>query len=146
MYSQSDLEVQMRFIDSLTPDPDYIRAVYELLLRWKDRLKSVSLDDLRAQLSFKNKSDQRLETSSNMLDRWGVIRWPNRRLDLLVFERDLTAEDLTPELWAARRKQLQTKLLSLVQWFRGDECRKVAIYKYFGWSGGEKDCGLCDRC
>jgi len=146
LYSQNDLEVQMRFIDSLTPDPDYVRAVYDLLLRWKDRLKSLSLDDLRAQLSFKNKSDQRLETSLNLLDRWGVIQYPNRKLGLVTFERPLTPEDLTPELWQGRRKQLQSKLLALVQWFRGKECRKIAIYKYFGWEGPEKDCGLCDVC
>lgn len=146
LYSQNDIEVQMRFIDSLTPDPDYVRAVFDLLVRWKDRLKSVSPDELRSQLSFKNKSDQRLETSLNLLDRCGVIRWPNRRLDQLTFERDLTPDDLTPELWQARRKSLQTKLLSLVQWFRGEECRKTSIYRYFGWDTGGKACGLCDVC
>jgi ATP-dependent DNA helicase RecQ len=146
LYCQNDLETQMRFIDSLTPEPDYVRAVYELLVRWADRLQAVSMDDLRAQLSFKNKFDQRLETAMNLLDRWGVIRWPHRRLDQLVLERPLTPEDLTPELWLARRKALQTKLHSLVQWFRSEECRKVTIYRYFGWDGPEKDCGLCDRC
>lgn len=146
LYAQADLETQMRFIDSLTPDPDYVKAVYELLVRWSDRLLTVKMDDLRAQLSFKNKSDLRLETAMNLLDRWGVIRWPHRRLDQLSIERPLSPEDLTPELWQARRKQLQTKLHALVQWFRGEECRKVAIYHYFGWQGSEKDCGLCDRC
>lgn len=146
LYAQSDLETQMRFIDSLTPEPDYVKAVYELLIRWKDRLTTVKLDDLREQLSFKNKYDQRLETAMNLLDRWGVIRWPHRRLDRLSIERPLTPEDLTPELWLARRKQLQTKLHALVQWFRGEDCRKVAIYEYFGWQGSAKECGLCDRC
>ena len=42
----------MRFIESLTPDPSYIRAVYNLLVSWKDRLQSVQLDDLREQLSM----------------------------------------------------------------------------------------------
>jgi ATP-dependent DNA helicase RecQ len=146
LYSQGDLETQMRFIDSLTPEPDYVKAVYELLVRWSDRLLAVKMDDLREQLSFKNKYDQRLETAMNLLDRWGVIRWPHRRLDQLSIERTLTPEDLTPELWQARRKALQTKLHALVQWFRGEECRKMTIYKYFGWDGPEKACGLCDRC
>lgn len=145
LYSQSDLETQMRFVDSLTPDPDYIRATYDLLVKWKDRLPSLHLDDLRAQLSFKNKKDFRLETALNQLDRWGVISYPQRKLDRLEIERPLTAEDLTPELWKKRREQLHRKLLSLVQWFRSDECRKVGIYRYFGWDNS-KPCGFCDRC
>lgn len=145
LYSQSDLETQMRFVDSLTPDPDYIRATYDLLLKWKDRLQGLALDDLRAQLSFKNKKDFRLETALNQLDRWGVISYPQRKLDRLTFERPLTAEDLTPELWEKRRDQLNRKLLSLVQWFRAEECRKVGIYRYFGWNNSEP-CGFCDRC
>jgi ATP-dependent DNA helicase RecQ len=146
LFEPSDLETQMRFIDSLTPDPSYVKAVFDLLKRWQDRLQSLKLDDLREQLSFKNKSDQRLETSLNLLDRYGVIEWPGRRLDRLTIERELTGEDLTPELWAARRQQLQKKLLSLVQWFRSEECRKVGIYRYFGWHVDLKPCGFCDRC
>lgn len=145
LYSQSDLETQMRFVDSLTPDPDYVRAVYDLLEKWKDRLTTARLDDLREQLSFKNKKDYRLETALNQLDRWGVISYPQRKLAKLTIERPLTVDDLTPQLWKARRDQLHRKLLSLVQWFRAEECRKVGIYKYFGWDN-TKPCGYCDRC
>lgn len=145
LYSQNDLETQMRFVDSLTPDPDYLRALFSLLEKWKDRLQSLRLDDLREQLSFKNKKDFRLETALNQLDRWGVITFPQRKLDRLTIERPLTNEDLTPELWNARRMQLHKKLLGVVQWFRSEECRKVGIYRYFGWDNAE-DCGFCDRC
>lgn len=145
LYSQADLETQMRFVDSLTPDPDYVRATYDLVVKWRDRLQSIGLDDLRAQLSFKNKKDYRLETALNLLDRWGVITYPQRRLDRVTIERALTADDLTPELWKQRRDQLNRKLLGLVQWFRSEECRKVGIYRYFGWDRTEP-CGRCDRC
>jgi len=146
LYCQSDLLTQMGFVDSLTPDPIFIRAVYELLVRWRDRLKSLSLDDLRAQLSFKNKRDYRLETALSFLDRWEVIRFAHRRLDQLEILRELTEEDLSAELWEARRQQLQRKLLSVVQWFRSEECRKVGVYRYFGWDGSIVHCGFCDRC
>ncbi len=145
LYAQSDLETQMRFVDSLTPDPDYVRAVFSLLEKWRDRLPSLRLDDLREQLSFKNKRDYRLETALNQLDRWGVITYPQRKLDRLTIERPLTDEDLTPELWNQRRQQLHKKLLSFVQWFRSEECRKVGIYRYLGWDHAEA-CGHCDRC
>jgi ATP-dependent DNA helicase RecQ len=145
LYCQNDLETQMRFIDTLTPDPSYVKAVYDLLTAWKNRLNVLKLDDLRAQLSFKNKKDFRLETALSFLDRWEVIRFPHRRLDRLEFLRELTDEDLTPELWQARRRQLQKKLLSVVQWFRAPECRKVGIYNYLGWPD-QTPCGRCDRC
>jgi ATP-dependent DNA helicase RecQ len=145
LYAQSDLETQMRFIETLTPDPSYVRAVYDLLLKWKDRLNVLRLDDLREQLSFKNKSDYRLETALSFLDRWEVIRYPGRRLDRLEFVRSLTEEDLAPELWQARRLSLQKKLMAVVQWFRSEECRKVGIYRYLGWPDSAP-CGFCDRC
>src|SRR6185312_16004880 len=63
LYEQEDLATQMRFIETLTPDPSFVRAVFKLLGDWKDRLPTLSLDDLRAQLSFKNKKDFRLETT-----------------------------------------------------------------------------------
>jgi ATP-dependent DNA helicase RecQ len=112
---------------------------------WKDRLNVLRLDDLREQLSFKNKKDFRLETALSFLDRWEVIRYPGRRLDRLEFLRELAPEDLAPELWQARRLSLQKKLLSLVQWFRSEECRKIGIYSYFGRDPGPR-CGFCDRC
>lgn len=146
LYAQNDLETQMRFIETLTPDPDYVNGVYKLLVSWKDRLNVTTLDDLRAQLSFKNKKDFRLETALSFLDRWEVIRFPQRRLDRVEFVRPLGPEDLQPEMWRARRVQLQKKLLNLVQWFRGSGCRKVGIYTYFGWHESLADCGYCDRC
>ncbi len=144
-YHQEDLETQMRFIETLTPDPDFVRATYKLLVAWKDRLNVLRLDDLREQLSFKNKRDYRLETALSFLDRWNVIRFPHRRLDKLEFVRELEEADLSPELWKKRKLSLQKKLMSLVQWFRSRECRKVEIYKYFGWDD-TKPCGFCDRC
>ncbi len=145
LYCQEDLETQMRFIETLTPDPAYVQAVYDLLQSWKDRLLTIRLDDLREQLSFKNKKDFRLETALSFLDRWEVIRYPQRRLDRLEFVRPLTAEDLSPDLWAGRRLQLQKKLMLLVQWFRSPNCRKAGIYHYFGWPNTSA-CGFCDRC
>ena len=144
-YRQDDLETQMRFIESLTPDPDFVRATYNLLVSWRERLPGSSLDDLRAQLSFKNKRDFRLETAMSYLDRWGVIHYPQRRLDKLEFLRELEDGDLNAELWKARKLSLQKKLMALVRWFRSEECRKVGIYRYFGWAN-EEPCGFCDRC
>lgn len=145
LYVQSDLETQMRFIESLTPEPDYVRATYRLLKQWQDRLPVLRLDDLREQLSFKNKRDYRLETALSYLDRLEVIHFPHRRLDKLEFLRELDETDVSDAAWKERKQGLQKKLMSLVQWFRSERCRKVEIYEYFGWPDSEV-CKFCDRC
>jgi superfamily II DNA helicase RecQ len=74
-----------------------------------------------------------------------VIRFPHRRLDQLEFLRELDETDVSEAAWKERKQQLQRKLMSLVQWFRSENCRKVEIYKYFGWPNRDR-CGFCDRC
>ena len=37
------------------------------------------------------------------------------------------------------------KLLSVVNYFRSENCRRVFISDYFGFPG-EKPCGNCDNC
>ena len=145
LYAQDDLQTQMRFIDTQTPEPSYIRAVYDLLERWRERLPSLTLEDLRAQLSFKNKKDFRLETSLNILQRWDVISYPHRRLAQLEILRPLEPTELSEELWTTRKLQLQKKLMALVQWFRSEDCRKVGLYTYLGWPDAVP-CQFCDRC
>ncbi len=145
LYRQQDLETQMRFIQTLTPEPSFVQAVYNLLVSWQDRLPGLELDDLREQLSFKNKKDFRLETAMGLLERLDVIRWPHRRLKNLEILRPLEGGDLDAGLWRERQKHMHEKLLSLVQWVRSPECRKTGIYEYFGWEDS-KPCGLCDNC
>lgn len=145
LYCQEDLEIQMRFIDTLTPDPSYLKSVYKLLVDWRDRLAVLELDDLRAQLSFKNKRDYRLETALNVLERFDIIRWPHRKLSRLEFLRPLLEEDFQEEAWKTRRLEMHKKLMSVVEWIRSPDCRKARIYSYFGWSNSEP-CGFCDRC
>jgi ATP-dependent DNA helicase RecQ len=145
LYQSEDLETQMRFIEWAVPDPAFVKAVYQLLVNWKTRLPSIHIDDLRAQLSFKNKSDYRLETALALLDRWEVIEWPKRDVRQIQILSEPTEEWLKSDLWQARKKSLQMKLLQLVQYAQSEDCRKVQIYKYFGWHNEER-CHFCDNC
>jgi ATP-dependent DNA helicase RecQ len=145
LYQSSDLETQMRFIEWAVPEPAFVRAVYDRLVSWKDRLNVTTMDDLRAQLSFKNKSDYRLETSLALLDRWESIRWPGRDLRRLEIVAEPSGDWIQQDLWLARKKSLQMKLHELVKFVAGEECRKVQIYRYLGWPN-EKRCEFCDRC
>lgn len=145
LYSSEDLETQMKFIEWATPDFEYMTAVLDWLIREERRLPSLTLDDIREALSFKNRNDYRLETTLNLFDRFGVIEWPNRNFKAIrILEKDL---ELLKDYKGAevRRKSLQTKLLNLVQLVQTTECRKVFIYKYFS-QGEFEPCGMCDNC
>lgn len=144
-YSSEDLETQMKFIEWATPDLDYMNALLTLLERNQERLGSLDLNDLRAELSFKNRSDFRLETALNLFDRFGVISWPNRDLSQLqILEKDLKVlEDY--QRTDLRRLSLQKKLHSVVQFVNEKSCRKGFIYNYFV-EGDYPPCGQCDLC
>ncbi|NCN40720.1 ATP-dependent DNA helicase RecQ [bacterium] len=145
LYASDDLETQMRFIEWATPDYEYMWAVLDWLIREERKIPSLFIDDLRANLSFKNKSDFRLETTLNLFERFGVIEWPQRNFKKIkILERDL---ELLSEYKGAdiRKKSLQTKLLSLVQFVQTKACRKSFITNYFLEIEPE-DCGMCDNC
>lgn len=145
LYDQEDLEKQMEFIEWATPEPAYLRALFDFLRKNEDKLGSMDLDHIRGQLSFKNKRDYRLETALAALDRWNVIEWPNRDLTKLRVVGELEATIFNETAWRERRKHLQMNLFSLVEWVKTEGCRKVLLYKYFGWPN-EKNCGQCDVC
>jgi len=54
---------------------------------------------------------------------------------------DLLDPGMREEKLMADRK----RLLSVVQYFRSEECRRVFISRYFGFSD-EQPCGNCDTC
>lgn len=145
LYSSEDLETQMKFIQWATPEFEYMKSVLNWLEREEKKIPSLNLEDLRESLSFKNKSDYRLETTLNLFDRFGVIHWPNRdfkRLKILETNLDLMAEYSGAE---ERRKSLQMKLLNLVQLVQTQDCRKIFISHYFT-NESQKPCGMCDNC
>jgi superfamily II DNA helicase RecQ len=79
-----------------------------------------------------------------MLDRYGVTEG-------MIESKDLQVVSELPELLGdekyLKEKMMSDnrKLLSVVQYFRGEECRRVYISEYFGFFD-EKPCGNCDNC
>ena len=144
IYNQEDLYTQMEFIKWANPDAEFYSRLFDILKSNLTQVNSYGVDYLREQLSFKNKNDFRVETALGMLDRYGVTEGTIESKDLqVVSELPELLED--EEYLKEKMMSDNKKLLSVVQYFRGEECRRVYISEYFGFFD-EKPCGNCDNC
>lgn len=144
LYNQNDIYTQMEFIKWSNPGADYYYRVYEKLRNELLEVNSMGIDYLREELSFKNRSDFRLETALAMLDRYGVTTG-NIENKNLTLEGELPAELEDEALIAEKLKNDNKQLYSVVQYFNNEKCRRVFIENYFGFFD-EKECGNCDNC
>lgn len=144
IYNQNDLYTQMEFIKWANPDADYYFRIYNLINESPDIVNSLGVEYLREQMSFKDKNDFRVETTLAMLDRYGVTEGETETGTIKI------VNPLPQELQDdARLKEKLTsdnkKLLSMVNYFKSEICRKTVISEYFGFPG-TNECGNCDIC
>lgn len=144
LYNQEDLYTQMEFIKWSNPDANFYSAMYDILKREIGIINSSGIDYVREQISFKNKNDFRVETALAMLDRYGVTEGELEKQNLQIVNElpDILQDD---EHLKEKLLNDNKKLLSVVNYFRGEKCRRVFISDYFGFPG-EKPCGNCDNC
>ncbi len=143
-YNQDDLYTQMEFIKWSNPDVHFYFALYNLLKRDLGLINSSGIEYLREQMNFKNKNDFRIETALAMLDRYGVTEGELERKNLLLTN-ELPEILQNEEHLKEKLLNDNKKLLSVVNYFRSEYCRRVFISDYFGFPG-EKPCGNCDNC
>jgi ATP-dependent DNA helicase RecQ len=144
LYNQEDLYTQMEFIKWSNPDANFYSAMYDILKRETGLINSSGVDYIREQISFKNKNDFRVETALSMMDRYGVTEGEVEKQNLMIVNE---LPDILQDEDHLKEKLLNDnkKLLSVVNYFRGEKCRRVFISDYFGFPG-EKPCGNCDNC
>src|SRR5664280_38702 len=144
LYNQEDLYTQMEFIKWSNPSADFYSALYDLLQRDLERANSEGFDFLREQMNFKNRKDFRIETALSMLDRYGITEGSIENKNLTIIE-DLPEQLQNEDFLKEKLLNDNKKLLSMVNYFRSTECRRVFISDYFGFPG-EKPCNNCDNC
>lgn len=144
LYDQSDLYTQMEFIKWSNPSAEYYERIYNILRRDLDKVNSMDVEFIREEMSFKDRSDFRVETVFSMLDRYGVTTGSVENSNLKL------VKELHPNL--ANEKRLEAKLLNnnqkllaMVNYFKEERCRRIFISDYFGFPG-EEPCGNCDCC
>jgi ATP-dependent DNA helicase RecQ len=144
LYGQNDLATQMEFIKWSNPQPHFYDRLFGLIYENETVANSLGSDYLREQLNFKNRHDFRLETALNMLDRYAVTDGTIEDGNLTVLS-ELPDVLLDEDHYKEKLLNDQKKLLSVVQYFRTEECRRVFISEYFGFFD-EPPCGNCDCC
>ena len=94
-----------------------------------------------------NRRDFRVETSVNLLKRWGFLSEAKdnefnilQPLDSSGVEHDL----LNVAKNTQRIRQDNSRLMEMVDYATTDVCRVQKIHEYFGDATGP--CGLCDVC
>ncbi len=144
LYNQEDLYTQMEFIKWSNPDANFYFAMYDILKRETGLINSSGVDYIREQISYKIKNDFRVETALAMLDRYGVTEGEVEKQNLKIINE---LPDILQDEDHLKEKLLNDnkKLLSVVNYFRDEKCRRVFISDYFGFTG-EKPCGNCDNC
>ena len=143
-FDDDDVSIQDQFQDWSNPDPGFISAVYNLIERNLTRAQQEGFDYLRRQMNFYNTHDFRVETSVNLLERWGSIEGKQPR-DWRPIQSP-PEEYLERRLYDQRSRAQKNKLYEMVTLAKLDDgCRMVMIAGYFGFPE-EKPCGHCDLC
>ena len=74
----------MQFIKWSNPDANFYSALYDILKREAGLINSSGVNYIREQISFKNKTDFRVETALAMLDRYGVTEGDAEKRNLVI--------------------------------------------------------------
>lgn len=144
LYRELDLATQMEFIKWSNPDASFYGRLYSFLHDNPEAVNSFGVEYVREQLSYKNRSDFRLETALGMMERYGVLEGALEKRTLALTG-DIPDELLDPERIEAKLLADQKRLLSMVQYFRTEQCRRMFISDYFGFTN-QQPCGNCDMC
>lgn len=144
LYNSEDLHTQMDFIKWANPGCEFYFGMYNLLQRDITAVNSMGTEYIMEQMSFKNRSDFRVDTALGMFDRYGVTTGSveNKNLEVVA---PLPHELEDEEHLKAKLLNDNKKLYSVVSYFNADKCRRTFISEYFGFPG-EKPCGNCDVC
>lgn len=152
LYDSDDVAIQSDFIKWSNPDPGFVQAVWNLLESQRNGYLKDGNDHLRQRLHFYHSRDFRLETSLNLLERFGAIR-----LDPVTdrYERIWTFEEaqrefalhFQPAHHEAKLKMSLERLWKLVEYSRLEEgCRMDFIVQHFDPGANPIKCGRCDLC
>ena len=144
IYLEEDVSIQRNFTEWANPDRDFMVQIVQHLEGLGDRLNSIDVDDLRDTFLVKQKHDGRVDTCLRILRAAGCTEGDLGRN--LVWLRTPSDDEITDWLPPDKRKRDLMGLLRMVQYAKGEDCRKNHIHSYFGFHDPVENCGSCDHC
>lgn len=145
LYCQDDLTIHMDFIKWSNPDPIFLKKLFHLLKTQEIKVHAFGREYVENELFYKNRFDFRLDTGLNLFDRYKVTKGYLHKKNIKIITEDLPDNLLDNSLYEEKLLKDQKKLLSIVNYFRNENCRKQSLESYFGFDN-EPDCNNCDRC
>lgn len=146
LYDGDDVSIAMDFIKWSTPEPSFVKKVYQLIRDHSLRYRQEGNDFLREQMNFYNSRDFRVETAINQLERAEVLAKEQNYFKVVA---EFPDEDFQESWHKEHFKHRNEKLLAMVQWAKkNDGCRLNEIYRYFTAKAEDvlAPCGRCDYC
>ena len=130
LYDQSDLTIQMQFIEWSNPDAEFYSRVYTALTEQNEKCRAFGLQWLNERLQRKSRHDHRLATSIAMLDRYGVIAGPREPecFDVIATLGERFVDD---EQLNEKKRRDQQRLYAMVRFAAETGDRKEFLNHYF---------------
>jgi ATP-dependent DNA helicase RecQ len=144
LYNQNDLYTQMEFIKWANPNADYYERIFDLIREDQPKVNALGVAYLREQMSDRDRNDFRVETVLAMLDRYGVTEGTLEKRTLAL-QKELPRELSDEERLSSKLMEDNKKLLSVVNYFKTESCRRIFVSEYFGFFD-QNPCGNCDIC
>jgi len=144
LYNPNDIMIHMDFIKWSNPDPTFYIELYNIMLNDIKSINIYGMEYLREKLVYKNKSDFRLETAFRILERYNIIEGSPHSHNLKIIDK-LPKKIIDPTNYENKILNNRKKLLSIVNYFKNEDCRRLSIESYFGFTN-EQPCGNCDNC
>ncbi|MBL4702512.1 MAG: RecQ family ATP-dependent DNA helicase [Phycisphaeraceae bacterium] len=148
IYLQEDIAIQQNFIQWANPSREFVVGVYRALLNWGERIVTKDINDLRDELLYKNKADNRVDICLKWLDVLSITSGALETGNLQIVQR-MEPEDL-PQIMGkeAKHKADLQGLLGIMQFALNPEnqCRRQLVAEHFKLDEIPTSCHACDVC
>lgn len=142
-YSEDDLAIQMDFIDWQNPDVSYLKKLYQLISQKQNQLSALDYDSIQSHMTFKNRSDHRVQTAINLLSSVGLISGDLER-GTIQLEKEWDDSFFSKQELESKKKEGGKRLYQMLQYTKTNDCRRKFIHQYF--DSPFVSCGNCDYC
>ncbi|TGL21941.1 ATP-dependent DNA helicase RecQ [Leptospira yanagawae] len=142
-YSEDDLAIQMDFIDWQNPDVSYLKKLYQLISQKQNQLSALDYDSIQSHMTFKNRSDHRVQTAINLLSSVGLISGDLER-GTIQLEKEWDDSLFSKQELESKKKEGGKRLYQMLQYTKTNDCRRKFIHQYF--DSPFVSCGNCDYC